>query len=719
MTQLSSLLSKYSLKDSDVEIINTPLEAAELVSKLFRLNLPASVDVETVGVDPSIQSPVGRGDIFCWSIGYVEETGVRTHPTHGTPLAKRVFIPNWGMYAKTILPVFKPWLESNAPKGGHNFTTFDMHVFRNHGIEVGGVVFDTLRMSKLAHSDKNVNHGLKFQADAKFGYSWGSIKTLFSRPQRNKSKRYKKDMSFKPKSGPLAGVDSFRCAGEVSVLSETKTEVIPFPEIIELYPQRVPDLVNYATWDAKATLELYFYYKKDMESRKRLSFYQEEWHPALLVLNDIEDTGMLIDVELANSKADWATADLRDCTDECNDNTESPIENWGSYQQLCGLLYGEMELPIPPIKGTLRAVKKTQPGETPTGEASLYWLEMYCHERRMRAAERLLAAIRRRRKTVRYLGYLQDFPTRVGIDRRLHPVLAPETDTGRLSAKLPPLQQVPGSDPYRIREIFVAAPGHKLIVADYSQLEVYVMAHMLRKMFNDDSLAEALESGDVYASVAKRIWSEQLDGVGAADIKHHPNHEVVGYRKLAKIVVLATNYLKTAQGLALSVLDEIGQPQTLEWGQNLLDSYLTMFPGIKKFQLWMAAYARKHGGVPTLSGRFRPIPEAYSDNRYLLSKADRKAGNTPIQGSAADIVTRARLATGTTVRPGRPVNRDLWGLGCRTIMEIHDELVYECPEESASTAAGIIESALNSAWPSLTVPLRSEVTVCDNWAEGK
>jgi DNA polymerase I-like protein with 3'-5' exonuclease and polymerase domains len=702
---------------NDPICIWTPLEAIELVQKLYAQTDPVGVDVETTGVDPTVQSPVGNGAVFCWSLA-ITDARLGVHRVHGTPLATRYFIPNWGIYEKTLLPIFKDWLESDMDKGGHNFTTFDMHVFRNHGIEVGGVMFDTLRMSKLSYSSKEVNHGLKFQADVKLGYNWGSYKDLFSRPARLKSRTYKKLSRSTARNNNEAGYSVWKC-GTVSRFSWAVTELIPLDELVTLYPQRLETLIQYATWDAKATLELYFFYKQELELKSLYAYYVEEWHPALLVLNDIEHTGMLIDVSLANQKAEHARADLRDCLDECNDRSASAVDNWRAWQQVAGHLYGDLGLPIPPIKGTLKSVKRTQEGDTPTGEASLYWLEMYCASHNMQNSQELLGAIRRRKKTERYLWYLENLPAFLGPDGRLHTVLAPETDTGRLSAKIPPLQQIPGSDPYGIREIFIPSSGHKLIVCDYSQLEVYIMAHMLIKMFNDHSLAEALESGDVYSGIAKKIWSKQLEGIDASAIKFHSDPEIVAYRKLAKIVVLATNYMKTAQGLSMSVLDELGQPQTNQWGQDLLDQYMGMFPGVQLYQDWMSAYSRKHMGVPTIAGRWRPIFESGSSREYVRSKGDRKAGNTPIQGSAADIVTRARMATATVERDGRPVNWKLLELGSRQIMEVHDEGVYECPSRTAEAAGSIIQDTYEGVWPDLEVSLRAEVTVCDNWAQGK
>src|SRR5688572_19549536 len=150
-----------------VRVIRTPHEAELLVAEMVASGSPVGVDCETEGVDPSEESPVGRGRIACWSLAYYP---VDPLPGWGHRLAQRVFIPNWGLYEYTLLRgAFKEFLESDYPKVGHNLTTFDCHMFENHGIRLGGVVGDTLRRSKLLNSSKEVSHGLKDQMYLKFG----------------------------------------------------------------------------------------------------------------------------------------------------------------------------------------------------------------------------------------------------------------------------------------------------------------------------------------------------------------------------------------------------------------------------------------------------------------------------------------------------------------------------------------------------------------------
>lgn len=379
--------------------------------------------------------------------------------------------------------------------------------------------------------------------------------------------------------------------------------------------------------------------------------------------------------------------------------------NWNAPEQLRTLLYRTWNLPRPPITGTVKAIKPSDPDEWSTAEASLHWLELNCEEHRVE-----LGQIRRRRKASRLHGYLRDLPEFVHGDGRLHTVLAASTDTGRLASSAPPLQQIPNSksDKYGIRRAFVASPGHALIVADYSQLEVYVLGHFLLKLFGDDSVAVALRTGDVYNAIAQVCWPS-LAGQNSAHVKTAAG---TTYRDLAKIVVLARNYGKTEQGLAVSLLDETGASVGLDFARGILTAYDAGFPALARWTKYVADFARKHGGVATLLGRWRPIPECRSERTWERSAGERKAANTPIQGSAADVVACA----GLSLRSDHVLAR----LGYRQCLHVHDEVILFGPAEAAPEAlARTVALMENPGGVQLLVPLKVEAKIAPSWAEGK
>jgi DNA polymerase-1 len=261
-------------------------------------------------------------------------------------------------------------------------------------------------------------------------------------------------------------------------------------------------------------------------------------------------------------------------------------------------------------------------------------------------------------------------------------------------------------------------------VADYSQLELYVLAHFLRELFGDDGLARALEAGDVHSEVAKMAWPELQKFPGKLDVDLGTPAWAAKKRSDVKSVVYGLNYGKTARGLGIQIKDEDGRAIGTERAQELLDTVCDAL-GVKPYQEYIQAYAIKHGGVHTLLGRWRPLPGAQSDDEYERSSSLRQALNTPIQGSAADIVTAAMLRLNTD--PLRELQAANWFhselaiLGTRLLLQVHDELVFEVPMQHAERARELVQWGMEHPFKEgfLKVPLKVEAKVCDNWAEGK
>jgi DNA polymerase-1 len=267
--------------------------------------------------------------------------------------------------------------------------------------------------------------------------------------------------------------------------------------------------------------------------------------------------------------------------------------------------------------------------------------------------------------------------------------------TGRLSSSDPNLQNIPirTATGREIRRAFVAEPGHLLISADYSQIELRVLAHLS----GDAALVEAFSHKiDIHDRTAERVF-----GANSGLDKHE-------LRRRAKIINYALLYGKTAFTLA----KDIGVPQ--QAAQEFIDAYFAGFPAVRGFIDRTLAEARATGVVRTMTGRRRLVPELLSRNGMIRSAAERETVNMPIQGTAADILKKAMIDVHSALesrnaRGQRP---------SRMILTVHDELLFEAPEEEAEEIAAIVKTHMEGAFP-LNVPLDVDVGIGKNWKEAK
>lgn len=702
-----------------VYVVDNEVAAQQLLQRLRTLPGQFGVDCETEGCDPRKQSPAYTARIVCWSVAWFEADAAPHPVAVETKVASRAFI--WAEY----LPLFKGWLgDAAVHKVGANFSAYDMHCFENHGCPVAGLVHDNKHSSRLWYSSKDVAHDLKSQAEGILGASVAPYGALFSRAVELKGKAYKADRYYPrgtSRTGPLAGVPTLVAAGRVATFSQKERQLIPLSTIRADYPDRVATLVEYASNDAAWSLELMPFREAQLASRpakgrSTLGLYRDVWNPMLLMLQRIERTGMLVDAAECTPRAAAAQADIDALLPALHGWAGTSEFNPGSHDQVRALLCDQLRLPRPPIQGSMKAVKPVKPTDAyPTSQVSLYWLELHCPEYRQQLGE-----LREYRKAKKMHQYLRDLPKFIAADGRVHTVLSPEADSGRLSAKLPALQQIPAKDKYGVRNAFIAAPGHKLVVCDMSQLEVYVLAHVLLRQFNDSSVYDALRSGDVYGSIAKLSWPSRTQQVEATAFKHHADPAMRKLRDLAKVQVLAANYCMSPQSMALQLLDGLGEPAEEQFCIDLQAKYMRSFPGIRKYQKWTADYATQHGGIGTLLGRWRPLPEARSERRWEAARAHRQAANSPIQGSASDVVVMAML--GLCSFEGIPgwYCPELAATGAKCIIQVHDELVFEVPTDRAEDAMAIIVRGMeNPPGLDLAVQLRADAVVCDSWGGAK
>jgi DNA polymerase-1 len=263
--------------------------------------------------------------------------------------------------------------------------------------------------------------------------------------------------------------------------------------------------------------------------------------------------------------------------------------------------------------------------------------------------------------------------------------------TGRLSSSDPNLQNIPIRTEIgrEIRRAFVAEPGHVLISADYSQIELRVLAHLS----GDEALIDAFSRGeDIHDRTALKVFGP-ASGLG--------EHEL---RRRAKIINYALLYGKGAFTLA----KDIGVTQ--QAAQEFIEAYFAGFPSVRAFIDGLLDEARRTGMVKTMFGRRRLVPDINNRNYQMRGEAERRAMNFPIQGSAADILKRAMIDVQARLRES--------SLGARMILTVHDELLYEAPKASADAAARLVREAMEAA-VTLRVPLTVDVGIGENWKEAK
>lgn len=454
------------------------------------------------------------------------------------------------------------------------------------------------------------------------------------------------------------------------------------------------------------------------------SFYSQFWNPSLEVLSNMESRGVTLDIEYLERKHNLATEKTQELLAKLNNwaydycrQTEEEL-NWNSPAQLSVFLYEYKNMPIPAVIGTASAAKRNNKREQSTSEASLHWLSDNAKSATDRDYLRVLLEAKRNTKLTQFLAKL---PEHVSPDGRLRCSIGPNTDTGRLSSRNPNLQQIPTrNDVYGIRKAFAAPKGKLLVVADYSQLEMFVLAHYLRYVLNDDSLANDLQSGDVHTNTAFRIWGEELRKKNVT--KENIKEVAKRYRDNAKTVNYAIPYGKTAAGLGAQILDASGAPIGKEAAQEILDAYFEAYPGMGElFETWREE-ARSTGEVRTLLGRTRPLPRATSSDKWERFAAERRAVNTPVQGSAADIVTAAMLRCNTDLLPGMSQwhNKTLASLGAELILQVHDELIFEVPERNAENAMEEIKKTMENPFEEpLLVQLKVDAEIGRSWGECK
>ncbi|AOW50446.1 DNA polymerase I [Acetobacter ascendens] len=436
----------------------------------------------------------------------------------------------------------------------------------------------------------------------------------------------------------------------------------------------VETATKYAAEDADVTLRLWHVLHPTLRANKALALYEQIERPLSAILADMEKAGIAVDrAELDRLSKDFEARMLG----MENDIYEAAGRqfNIGSPKQLGEILFDEMGL---------KGGKRGKAGAWSTDSSVLQDLADQGHDLPARIlAWRQLAKLKS--------TYTDALLRQAGRDDRVHTSFQMAiTSTGRLSSTDPNLQNIPvrTEEGTRIRQAFIAPPGKKLISADYSQIELRLLADVA----NIPALREAFQLGqDIHARTASEVFNIPLDGMDALT------------RRRAKAINFGIIYGISAFGLSKQLGIPAGEARTY------IDAYFARYPGIRDYMERMREEARTHGYVLTPFGRRCYVPGIHEKSAARRQYAERQAINAPLQGGAADIIKRAMVHL--------PLALQKAGFGAtRMLLQVHDELLFETDELEAKAVAAIIKNVMEAA-ADLAVPLVVETGIGQNWAE--
>ena len=430
----------------------------------------------------------------------------------------------------------------------------------------------------------------------------------------------------------------------------------------------------YAAEDADIALQLHEYLWGELRKTKSLErLYEEIEQPLVPVLLDMEETGVLIDPKMLKTQSGELAKKMAKLEQEAHDLAGSPF-NLGSPKQLQQILFEDLGLPV---------VRKTPKGQPSTAEDVLQEL----------ADEYELPQVILEYRTVSKLKstYTDKLPEQISPDTgRVHTSYHQAvTATGRLSSTDPNLQNIPIRTPEgrRIRQAFIAPTGFVLLAADYSQIELRIMAHLS----GDKGLLNAFAAElDIHKATAAEVFG--LD----------PDEVTADHRRSAKVINFGLMYGMSAFGLAKQLGITRGE------AQEYVDLYFERYPGVKAYMDGIRAQAHDLGYVETVFGRRLYLPEINDRNAQRRQYAERSAINAPMQGTAADIIKIAMIAVHKWIKDS--------GANTRMIMQVHDELVFEVSKDSAEPVRDEIVALMSGA-ADLAVPLKVDTGIGANWDE--
>ena len=542
------------------------------------------------------------------------------------PLAHRGPAAPAQLPLEQVLARLKPWLESDQhAKVGQNLK-YDAHVLANHGITLRGIAHDTLLQSYVLESDRP--HDMDNLAKRHLGLT------------------------------PITYTD----------VCGKGAKQIGFDEVA------VERATEYAAEDADITLRLHQALWPQLQAEPALAaLYRDIELPVLGVLLEMERNGILIDPFLLAQHGEELGRRLHELEREAHTLAGQPF-NLGSPKQLGEILFDKLGLPV---------IKKTATGQPSTDEDVLTQLADDYPLPKLLLEHRSLAKLKS--------TYADKLPRMVNPRTgRVHTSFSQATAvTGRLSSADPNLQNIPIRTPEgrRIRAAFIAPRDHVIVSADYSQIELRIMAHLS----GDARLLDAFAHGeDVHRATAAEVF-----GVPPAEVSSEQ-------RRYAKVINFGLIYGMSAHGLAKNLGIERGA------AQGWIDRYFARYPGVADYMERIKREAKAHGYVETVFGRRLHLPDLRAQQVGRRQAAERAAINAPMQGTAADLIKKAMLAVSAWLAQS--------GLQSKLVLQVHDELVLEVPTAELATVRAELPRLMGGV-AELKVPLLVEVGVGENWDE--
>jgi DNA polymerase-1 len=522
-----------------------------------------------------------------------------------------------------VLARLKPWLENPAHKKLGQHIKYDRHVFANHGIEVQGYAHDTMLQSYVLEVHKP--HGLASLAERHLGRSGINYEDLCGKGARQ----------------------------------------IPFSQV------DIAKAAEYSCEDSDQTLDVHLALWPQLQASDKLRFIYELEIASSEALYRIERNGVLIDAPTLAAQSHELGQRILQLEKEAHELAGQPF-NLSSPKQIGEIFFTKLGLPV---------VKKTATGAPSTDEEVL---------EKLAEDFPLPAKILEHRGLAKLKGTYTDKLAQLANPRtgRVHTHYAQAVAvTGRLSSNDPNLQNIPIRTPEgrRVREAFVAPPGSVIASADYSQIELRIMAHIsgdaaLLLAFHDNMDVHRATAAEVFGVTTDQVTSEQ--------------------RRYAKVINFGLIYGMSAYGLARALSIDNSA------AKNYIERYFQRYPGVKLYMDETKASAKSRGYVETVFGRRLYLPEINSPNGPRRSGAERAAINAPMQGTAADLIKLSMVKVQQVL--------DAEQRGTKMIMQVHDELVFEVPENEVDWVRHEIPR-LMAGVAQLKVPLLAEVGVGPNW----
>lgn len=625
--EFHSLVREYAAPANDKQELERNYRLVVDVEEVYELVERAravgrvAVDVETTSLIPTLADVVGLSLAFEPGTAYYLPLAHR--PAGELALGDVGFRNLPPLDSAPMRPLVEMLEDPEIAKIGQNLK-YDLLVLRRAGVELRGIAFDTMIASYVIDPGRR-EHGLDALA--------------------------------------LQYLD-YRTTTYAELCGKGKNE-IPFAEV------PIERAKDYACEDADIALRLEALFREELERYELTDLFERIEMPLVRVLADMEWAGIRIDPDFFAELSQRLARDLRLIEEEIYKEAGGEF-NINSTPQLRTILFEKLKLPV---------IKRTKTGPS-TDATVLEELAAQGH-----ALPRLLLEYRQIDKLKG--TYVDALPQLVNPETgRIHTSFNQTVAaTGRLSSSDPNLQNIPvrTEQGAEIRKGFIPADGYLFLAADYSQIELRILAHLS----GDPAFVEAFRRGvDIHRQTAALVF----------DVL--PEDVTPQMRAAAKTINFATIYgigpFALAQRLGTSVAE----------ARNFIDQYFERFPGVRRYLDEQIAHAREHGYVETLSGRRRYIPEIRSDNFSVRQFGERAATNAPVQGTAADIIKLAMI----------DIHRELnaAGAGARMLLQVHDELVFEVPRDEIEETRELVVRLMESAFE-LDVPLVVDTGVGENW----